>query len=419
MKNLKISLRKNIRRYLGQITRKTRPYASFAILSTAKMRRARGRLMILGLLQIGRSPQKRENLAKQSVSCSIKLIGAAATPRHLNGNSLSWLEKRAVMYIWIPEDTGQVVDRPVRSRISSGTTLGQPRAAKKIPPDPIRFFTCSADDRKKIAKVVGKAVSEEELRNALSAAVKKALALTLNAARELERSPRSTGTKTLFREIFGTLPEFVPSWRAAGAIWKDRGGLVALRLGRAAKILAEGDIRFYCWGCPGGDRPPETYEACNFPPGKYIIGLGKGFWENLKNPSSATNYMAMTLLHEALHVYFSSVITAKHEGRYGNAYCYQRFVPEINGLDLYPETEKACASILRRGARGPEVRKLQGFLNNWIKQFPGPDKPAQLTVNGVFDLSTETAVRKVQSAANLKEKGVVGSETWQELLKWK
>ena len=88
------------------------------------------------------------------------------------------------MYIWIPEDTGQVVDRPVRSRISSGTTLGQPRAAKKIPPDSIRFFTCSADDRKKIAKVVGKAVSEEELRNALSAAVKKALALTLNAARE-------------------------------------------------------------------------------------------------------------------------------------------------------------------------------------------------------------------------------------------
>ena len=66
-----------------------------------------------------------------------------------------------------------------------------------------------------------------------------------------------------------------------------------------------------------------------------------------------------------------------------------------------------------------KIHKLQGFLNNWIKQFPGPDKPAQLTVNGVFDLSTETAVRKVQSAANLKEKGVVGSETWQELLKWK
>jgi hypothetical protein len=319
------------------------------------------------------------------------------------------------MYIRIPEDSGRVIDPAVRSQRSYETTLGQPRAAN----NPIRHFTCSADDRKKIENIVGKAVSEEELLKRMDAAVKRAVALTLKAVKALEQSPRSTGTKTLFREIFGTFPEFVPSWRTAGALWKDRGGLVALRLRRAAEILAGGHIHFYCWGCPGGDRAPETYEACNFPPGKYIIGLGKGFWENLKNPASAHNYMAMTLLHEALHVYFSSVVTIKHEGRYGNAYCYQRFVPEINGLDLYPETEKACPSILRRGARSPEVRKLQGWLNNWINRLPGPDKPAQLTVNGVFDSSTEAAVRKFQSGANLEEKGVVGSETWHELLKWK
>jgi hypothetical protein len=97
--------------------------------------------------------------------------------------------------------------------------LGQPRAAKKIPKDPIRHFTCSEEDRKKIEKVVGKAVSEEGLRTALKAAVEKAVALTLKAVKALEKSPRSTGTKTLFREIFGTFPEFVPSWRTVGAPW--------------------------------------------------------------------------------------------------------------------------------------------------------------------------------------------------------
>ena len=321
------------------------------------------------------------------------------------------------MYIWVPEGLRPVIESNSWSRISSGTTLGQPRAATRRPRSPIRHFACSDDDRKKIGQIVGKAVSEEELRTAVGTAVKKAVYLTLKAANALEKSPRSIGTKTLFREIFGTFPEFVPKWRAAGASWKDRGELVALRLKRAADILASGQIQYYCWGCPGGDRDPITYEACNHPPGKYIIGFGKGFWENLKNAASAYDYMAMTLLHEALHVYYSSVITHRHEGRYSNAYCYQRFVPEMNGLYLYPEVEKVCPSILRRGSRGLEVRKLQSLLNNWITQFPSPDRPSQLTVNGVFDHQTEAAVRSFQSVASLKEKGVVGAETWHELLK--
>jgi peptidoglycan hydrolase-like protein with peptidoglycan-binding domain len=90
----------------------------------------------------------------------------------------------------------------------------------------------------------------------------------------------------------------------------------------------------------------------------------------------------------------------------------------MNGLYLYPEVEKACPSILRRGSRGPEVRKLQSLLNNWITRFPGPGKTSKLTVNGIFDGRTETAVRAFENISNLESKGVVGLETCRALLRW-
>jgi len=304
--------------------------------------------------------------------------------------------------------------------MSSEVRLGQSAVATSQSNNPVRRFACSNDERKKIEQVVGKPVSTEELRTAVGTAVEKAVSLTSKAIHALEKSPRSAQTKTLFREIFGTFPEFVPQWRASGADWKDRGELVALRLKRAASLLASGQIQYYCWGCPRGDRDPATYEACNYPIGKYIIGLGKGFWENLKN-SSAENYMAMTLLHEALHSYYSSLIGNSHEGTYGNAYCYQRFVSEINGLNLYPHTEKACPSILRRGSRGPEVGKLQNLLNNWILSpvvtMKLVNKPPLLTVNNIFDQPTEAAVRAFQKATGLEANRVAGAETWRVLLR--
>ncbi len=285
--------------------------------------------------------------------------------------------------------------------------------------NPVRHFTCSNDDRKKVVQVVGRPLSMEEMRTAVASAVGKAIALTSKAVKALEKSPRSAQTRTLFREIFGTLPEYVPTWRTADAAWKDRGGLVALRLKRASGILASDQVQYHCWGCPGGDRSPTSYEACNYPVGKYIIGLGKGFWENLKN-ASAEDYMGMTLLHEALHIYYSSIIGSSHAGTYGNAHCYQRFVPEMNGLNLYPHTERACPSILRRGSRGPEVGKLQNLPNNWIQPpvvtMRLVDRPPILTVNNIFDQPTETAVRAFQKETGLKATGVTDAETWRALL---
>jgi murein L,D-transpeptidase YcbB/YkuD len=95
-------------------------------------------------------------------------------------------------------------------------------------------------------------------------------------------------------------------------------------------------------------------------------------------------------------------------------------VPEINGLDLYPETEKACASILRRGSRGREVRKLQKMLNQWIAQQPvSMSLSSQLSMldeTGIFDRPTETTVQRFQEKNGVKVDGVAGSETWRTLL---
>ena len=281
----------------------------------------------------------------------------------------------------------------------------------------VRKFTCSAADLARVNQAAGKTADAAAVKEAIEAAIEKALSLSKKAIRELEKSPRSAATRILFHEIFGTFPEYVPKW-AAGAAWKDLGGLVALRLKRAVEVLSGGDVQYYCWGCPGGDRDPSTYVACNHPCGSYIIGFGQGFWDDWR--TGDIERMAMTLLHEALHVYFCSNIKDAGTGRYGNAYCYQRFVPEINGLDLYPEVEKVCASILRRGSRGREVRKLQKMLNDWYHKQPVTmaltPELTELELTGVFDSRTETNVRIFQRKNGLQVDGVAGSDTWRNLL---
>jgi hypothetical protein len=128
--------------------------------------------------------------------------------------------------------------------------------------------------------------------------------------------------------------------------------------------------------------------------------------------------MALTLLHEALHIYFGPLIEhGERGGGYGNASCYERFVTEIAGLRLHPATVSGCRATLRRGSRGPEVRILQRELNFWIRTLPLTQRRPLLVVNGVFDRPTEAAVRAFQRRMDLKKvDGVVGSETWGVLL---
>ncbi|MEH2458929.1 peptidoglycan-binding domain-containing protein [Nostoc sp.] len=62
--------------------------------------------------------------------------------------------------------------------------------------------------------------------------------------------------------------------------------------------------------------------------------------------------------------------------------------------------------ILQTGVTGADVERLQGDLSRL---------GYQIAVNGVFDQSTETAVKKFQQDHNLTVDGVVGPQTGSQL----
>ncbi|MBD2336068.1 peptidoglycan-binding protein [Calothrix sp. FACHB-156] len=62
--------------------------------------------------------------------------------------------------------------------------------------------------------------------------------------------------------------------------------------------------------------------------------------------------------------------------------------------------------ILQRGLSGQNVERLQGDLSRLGYQIP---------VNGIFDETTENAVKKFQQDHNLTVDGVVGPQTGRQL----
>lgn len=58
-------------------------------------------------------------------------------------------------------------------------------------------------------------------------------------------------------------------------------------------------------------------------------------------------------------------------------------------------------TILKKGSRGDEVRKLQAKLN--------------LKADGIFGPKTELAVKAFQKANDLSVDGIVGAKTWSKL----
>jgi hypothetical protein len=217
------------------------------------------------------------------------------------------------MYLQLPEGLGQAVAFP-----------------NKL----VKHFHCTPPDLAEVEKHLKISVSDQDLKAAVENAARNAVSWAWNAASALQMSPWSNRTKNLFRDAFGTFPECVPRWRPATAGWVDRGDLVAIRLNSTAKILFGGSIRYFCWGssahCPGCEADVATYFAC-ISPSRYRICLGGRFWEAWRGRREHT--LALTLLHEALHIYFTSIIGREHEkkGPYGNAFCYELFVGLFSG----------------------------------------------------------------------------------------
>lgn len=206
----------------------------------------------------------------------------------------------------------------------------------------VRFFICSNAEKAQIENFLSMSIPVGALRSAVDDAAGRVVSAGLKAASALEKVPRSSKTKRLFCQAFGVVPEFVPPWRPARARWKDLGGLVAIRLRDAAKIVDGGWIKYFCWGssthCPECSASPPTYFACSSFKGKYIICLGQGFWKAWQDRDTTT--MASTLIHEALHIYFGRTVSDTRFS--GNANCYERFVVQFNDLFLHPATASNC-----------------------------------------------------------------------------
>ena len=78
-------------------------------------------------------------------------------------------------------------------------------------------------------------------------------------------------------------------------------------------------------------------------------------------------------------------------------------------------TSSYPGSPLRRGSTGPNVVVIQVELNRISQNYPAIPKIPN--VDGIFGSRTEAAVRKFQEVFGLSADGIVGKETWYELVR--
>lgn len=208
-----------------------------------------------------------------------------------------------------------------------------------------RRYVCSPAEEAAVEQALQISLARGALQSAVEQAAGDAISWIRHASSALQVSPRTDRTRQLFKEAFGTTPEFVPAWRSKSAKWIDRGDLVAIRLNAVARLLGGGWIRYFCWGdparCPECSTKPPNYFACSSWGKRYVICLGRSFWKAWQGRDTAT--MASTLVHEGLHIYFGKLIAHGEKGRYGSADCYERFVIRMNDQFLHGATATACA----------------------------------------------------------------------------
>ena len=215
-------------------------------------------------------------------------------------------------------------------------------------------FSCTNAERAQVETVLGRVVTVAELRRAVGTAVAQAQRDAMAASRALRARPRSVRTSRIFRSIFNVPPTFVPAWRPRNASWPDLGALVALRIDNGSRILGGGYMHFFCWGsaahCPECTEPPSSYRACSSYRGRHHICLGREWWEWYRN--GHRGFMASTLLHEAMHIYFRLEHHKATVGRpsVNNMYCYDTLVAILNGRTPKPGDRNKCA----RGRRAPD-----------------------------------------------------------------
>lgn len=211
---------------------------------------------------------------------------------------------------------------------------------------PTRLFSCTAPELARVSHTVGRTVTAAEARRAVSDAMGLARREATAVATALRAHRRSSRTTRIFRSVFNVPPTFVPNWRPANATWRDIGDLVAIRIDNAARILVGGHMRVFCWGsaarCPECTSPPTSYVACSSYRGRYHICLGEQWWQWYRG--GQRGFIASTMMHESLHIYFRLEHHKATTGRpsVNNIFCYEALVALLMGRALKPGLRDRC-----------------------------------------------------------------------------
>lgn len=94
---------------------------------------------------------------------------------------------------------------------------------------------------------------------------------------------------------------------------------------------------------------------------------------------------------------------------------YYGDVEIVNNAPISGITASYPGTPLRRGTTGPSVVTLQSALNRISQSYPAIPKIP--TVDGIFGIRTENAVRKFQEIFNLTSDGIVGPATWYAIVR--
>lgn len=205
-------------------------------------------------------------------------------------------------------------------RISLITTGVSRRIQRRV-----RHFVCDTSDQATVNTHLPVPLSVDDMRVLVSVVSDLAADWTRNAARRLRRGDPSVASS--FTAAF-TAP-----------MGSRIAGIVSRRLENVADELHRGAIQYYCWGsadrCPECPDPASTYWACSSWGRRYVICLGRYFW------NANVGDRAATLIHEMLHIYYGRL--AAHAGeRQSNVSCYERFIYDVNHHPVHSSSLAGC-----------------------------------------------------------------------------
>jgi hypothetical protein len=170
----------------------------------------------------------------------------------------------------------------------------------------------------------------------LRQAILDAIQLALNAARNLEATPRNALTVDEFRRMFGHDPGQPLPWPG----FRDSGIRFARRFRAVAEALRQSKTQYRCDPCTGiREDPPQgailDVHAIAIPLNEVV--LCPSFWKLPRFLQSGV------ILHEMFHLRFDPCF--RHdacETKRTNAYCYEAFALRLAGHDPEPIAIQKC-----------------------------------------------------------------------------